>query len=506
MRVTSLSLRFLVCVLAAVLGTANAAEAGPVVRVGAQHMIGAREANGVAVFRGLAYARPPVGALRWAAPRPPIVRRGRVDATRFGPACAQDDGNARWYRRVAKAMQANPAAIPDLARESEDCLYLNVWTPAPRVRTSAGRMPVMVWVHGGSNANGYSHEPNYLGAALARQGVVVVSLNYRVGLLGFFAHPALGRDASGRQGLLDQIAALTWVKAHIAPFGGDPDKVTVFGESAGGTDIAVLAGMPEARGLFRQIILQSAYVAPDAVMTRAEAAKFAFGLFDPAITKTKLQAIPWQEIVALQGRSLRGQFYAPVAQVPMNPAISMLIGTNADENLMYQPEGDAAQQAALDAELAGLSPPAREGAANLLNSLPGGLPARLDAASAGKGFHCPTARMADAAAARGHGVYVYRFERVRPGPHGLGAYHGAEIPYAMGTADTWLPGDETDRQLSRTMQAYWVNFARTGDPNAPGLPLWPRWQAAAPRLLGLGDRIVQKPMPLAALCPLFNAQ
>ena len=492
----------LLLAVAALLAEPGFALAAPVVRVGQQLMVGAAEQDGVASFRGIAYARPPVGALRWKAPQPLPKRRGRVDATRFGQACPQSDGNTRWYRNVAAAMGAAPERIAGPEHMGEDCLYLNVWTADPRAQTRGRGRPVMVWIHGGSNENGYGHEPNYHGAQLARRGVVVVSLNYRLGLLGFFAHPALGRDASGQQGLLDQVAALRWIKAHIGRFGGDPANVTLFGESAGGTNIAALAAMPETRGLFARLIIQSGYLAPDGVMRADAAVRFALGLTAEDETAASLRAMPWPSIVALQQSKLPGHFYAPVAKWPPRLAVPILIGSNAAEYLMYLPKDEAGQASGLQAELAGFAPEQAARITSLLGRKPASLAERLEAVSAAKAFHCPSARAADAAA--DPRAFVYRFEQVRPGPHGLGAYHGAEIPYVFDTEDRWLTSDASDQKLAQAMQAYWVNFARSGDPNGPGLPVWPRWQKASATVLALGETPSTKPMPQAELCALLN--
>jgi para-nitrobenzyl esterase len=493
-----------VAALLAAQGTAIAAPvAPPVVRLGQQMLIGVREDNGVAAFRGIAYARPPVGVLRWKAPQPLPNRRGRIDAARFGPACPQSEGNTRWYRNVAKAMGGAADAIKGPDRIDEDCLYLNIWTDDPRPLPPGQRRPVMVWIHGGSNENGYGHEPNYRGTQLTQEGVVVVSLNYRLGLLGFFAHPALGKDATGRQGLLDQVAALRWVKAHIAGFGGDPARITLFGESAGGTDIAALVSMPEANGLFSRLIIESGYLAPDGVMHADEAARFALGLTADDETAASLRAMPWQSIVALQQAKLPGHFYAPVAEWPPRLAVPTLIGSNADEYLMYLPKDGAEQTSELKAELAGFAPEQTARISSLLELSSASLARRLEMLSAAKAFHCPSAWVASTAAAAGQRVFLYRFERIRPGQHGLGAYHGAEIPYVFGTADDWLPSVATDRTVAEAMQGYWVNFARSGDPNGPGLPVWPQWGKASQTVLGLGDTVSAQPLPQADLCALL---
>ena len=195
-------------------------------------------------YRGIPYAAPPTGPLRWQAPRPHVARQGIQDGTDFAPACPQDQANPDWYRDLAAGFGVDGRVVPELARISEDCLYLNVWAPAEPRETLR---PVMVWIHGGGNVSGYAYEPNYRGGPLAASGIVAVSLNYRLGPLGFMAHPALAQEdrqqVSAYYGLADQLAALEWVKENIAAFGGDPENVTVFGESAGGGNIAALMRM-----------------------------------------------------------------------------------------------------------------------------------------------------------------------------------------------------------------------------------------------------------------------
>lgn len=219
----------------AVLATAQDQDAGPVAAVSGGEIRGVLQ-DGEAVFKGVPYAAPPVGDLRWREPREVAAWTGMRDATQFGPACIQG--------RVAK--------------ESEDCLSLNIWAPE---WPSKSAKPVMVWIHGGGNTEGWTSTPFYSGEALAKRGVVVVSVQYRLGVFGFLAHPELdkegGHNASGNYGLLDQIAALKWVKANIAAFGGDPQNVTVFGESAGAEDIGVLLASPLAEGLFARAIAES---------------------------------------------------------------------------------------------------------------------------------------------------------------------------------------------------------------------------------------------------------
>ena len=215
---------------------------------------------GVGVFKGIPYAAPPVGALRWAPPQPAQARRGQQAATAYAPGCFQDSYNTDWYRRVGAAFGVPARHFSD-PPFSEDCLYLNVWTTSLLAAPNAqrGKLPVMVWLHGGSNKGGWSFEANYHGARLAAAGpVVVVTVGYRLGVFGFFSHPELAAaGVSPNFALQDQIAALRWVQANIGAFDGNADNVTVFGESAGGKDIGYLLASPQARGLFKRAIVQS---------------------------------------------------------------------------------------------------------------------------------------------------------------------------------------------------------------------------------------------------------
>jgi para-nitrobenzyl esterase len=465
--------------------------------------------SGLAVFRGIPYAAAPVGALRWRPPAPHVPREGPQDATHFGPACPQLQSNAQWYRRVAEGFGASPEVVPDLERIGEDCLTLNVWTQAQ----GGGELaPVMVWIHGGGNEDGYAHEPNYLGHQLARRGVVVVSIQYRLGALGFLAHPALSAESepavSGNQGLLDQIAALRWVAQHIEAFGGDPTRVTAFGESAGAADIGTLIASPLAAGLFQRAILQSGgyqlnraqtFRDEEEIGVRLAAALGVGGSPDP------LQAMrerPWLEIVQTAKQTLSDHDWNAVVDgwlLPMPAAaifraveqreVDLLIGSNADEWLMYLPDPatETDLEAALDSHVR--TQDHLEARSVLEKSTPAALEARLDRLVSSAEFHCPSLAIARAMRERSDRVFVYRFSRVRPKGAKLRAYHGAEIPYVFATADMWLPGDATDRRLSDLVLAYWLQFAKTGDPNREGLPAWPAFDPEAEDHQVLGDEV-----------------
>lgn len=463
----------------------------------------------VASFRGIPYAAPPVGERRWAAPAPATPRRGAQRADSFASACYQDSGNNDWYRKVATPFGADPATFVD-PPFSEDCLYLNVWTPKFDRRA---RLPVMVWIHGGANKNGWSYEPNYRGATLASYGgVVVVSLAYRVNIFGFFGHPELsGSAAPTNFGLLDQIAALRWVRDEIAAFGGDPDNVTVFGESAGGADIGYLMISPLARGLFRRAISQSGgYLMADTrrLSDAEREGRDLSSAFPDHPDLAGLRARPAAEIYAKARAMPWSADYGPVVDgisLTDTPAASirehgvpvdLLVGSNENEDFMYVDEDDGALLKEVEEIPAGARAP--------LTASATGLDTRRarDRIWTLINMRCPTYLMAESANVAGHRSWVYRFSRKRPAPGGddLLVYHGSEIPYVFATHDAWLPTDASDRILTRAMLTYWTTFARTGDPNARGFSEWPRFDARLPQVMDLGDAIRQIDAPDHALC------
>ena len=339
------SARWRAALLALVLALPNIAATEPPARitVGKAHLHGLALAGGVSAFLGIPYANAPTGARRWHVSTQARLS-GEVDATHYGAACPQTEATAGWYRRLAVAMGSDGDVVPPGPTQSENCLFLNVWTPGAKV-PAGKRLPVMVWVHGGSNTSGYSQEADYRGARLAARGVVVVTINYRLGALGFFAHPAVSDVSAGRQGLSDQITALRWVRDNIAAFGGDAARVTLFGESAGGTDIAALMHMPVAKGLFARAVIESGYLRADGMATPAAAAKAAADLFAHDETAATLAQRSAADLVHMQTERGKGRFVSPL--VPPKPAfrVPLLIGTNADEFRLYLPSDPATRGA-----------------------------------------------------------------------------------------------------------------------------------------------------------------
>jgi para-nitrobenzyl esterase len=463
----------------------------------------------VASFKGIPYARPPVGALRWQAPKAPHHRSGVQQATQWAPACYQDEYNLVWYQKIATQFGSDSPGFSN-PPVSEDCLYLNVWSASLQPQS---KQPVLVWIHGGSNKAGWSFEPNYNGEQLAAQGVVVVSVGYRLGIFGFFGHPQLKNQSLPTNfGLLDQIAALRWVQTHIDRFGGDPHNVTIAGESAGAADVSYLLASPMAKGLFHRAISESGgyMLSSKRALRDAESigTRLASALPDKP-TLAGLRALSSAALFETAKRVLAKQDYGPVTdgvsvREPISQSyqahgigVDMLIGTNENEWYMYVDDRPETLAATLAAVPASARQPLQQRAA-----LEPSTQHANDRVSALIEMHCPAYVMAKATAAGGHRAYVYRFTRVRPGPGGqaLLAYHGAEIPYLFDSHDAWLPKTVEDRVLTDAMVRYWSNFVRSGDPNGHDNAPWAAFDAKQPRVQELGTHIGAIAAPDYALC------
>jgi len=482
-----------------------------------------------AVFKGVPFAAPPVGELRWREPQPVKPWRGVRDATRYSAACYQlPIGTAAFIGPLASRYGAAFPAPP--WNLSEDCLYLNVWTPEwPAKQAHA----VMFWIHGGSNRIGSGNERAYDGADLARRGVVVVTVNYRLGAFGFFAHPDLTREsphrASGNYGLLDQIAALQWVRDNIARFGGDPARVTVFGESAGAIDIGMLMCSPLARGLFARAIVESGPVFVGYTYPRQQGERFGLRVarLAGAMGIARLRTVPPEAVMRAAVRAAREEprpdFVLDGWVLPQSPPqvfaagrelpVPLIIGNNAREASAFR---GAAQPSASTSEGArkilrvcygNLAPVAM--ALYYLDTRTGRTAAADQWLNDGL-VTCPSAAMAALHAAAGHPAYVYQFRRSIPGKgeSDLGSFHSLELAYVFGALHnpvwSWLPFQKLDDKLAAGIESYWTNFARTGDPNAVGLPTWRAFRAASEDYLEFANdgRSVPRRGLRPALCSL----
>lgn len=472
------------------------------VDAGGETLAGQNLSIGVYAFLGIPFAAAPTGDLRWEAAVPHIPRSGQQDASHYGPACPQSQGNPEWYRMVAEGFGSDPSVIPDLDHMDEDCLYLNVWSPT---LTPKANLPVMIWIHGGSNVNGWAYETNYVGNKLAEKGVVVISVNYRMGALGFLPLPFM-EERSGNYGLSDLIAAIKWTNENAAEFGGDPANITLIGESAGAGNIYALMKSPKTKGIFKRAIIESGALGPadslpyETVMARSEKMFEAIGIS----TLKQARDLPWQALIDLHDKTVVAHYHGPVvddvyvrAGGKFNAGIDVLAGSNLNEMLMYLDDTDPN----LLAENLATYPLNRHNEIKaFLNSGNLSLLEQADVLSTASEFHCPAVFIADAAAQDGNAAYVYRFTRKRDRAGKYGAYHGAEIPYVFGTHDNWLPTDETDLALTEVMMAYWTNFARTGNPNGDELPNWPIHKRGTDQLQILGDKVKTVPDFAYTLC------
>ena len=446
----------------------------------------------VRTFKGIPYAAPPVGALRWKAPQPVVPWSGVRKAVDFPPRAMQG--------RIYDDMVFHDTG------PSEDCLYLNLWMPA---NPPQAKLPVMVWIHGGGFVAGASSEPRQDAGNLSKKGVLVVSMNYRMGVFGFLAHPGLaqesGRHASGNYGLLDQLAALQWVKRNIATFGGDPDNVTVFGESAGSISVCALMASPLAQGLFQRAIGESGALFGSTLPltaradAEAEGLKFAQTAFGGASIE-ELRARPAKEVLEA-ARKLPQEYFSPDVDGYFLTAdaaaayargaqsrIPLLAGWNRDEG-SYDSFFDGASPTvanyvALAATRFGAN------ARAFLELYPAATDSEAKRAAqdleGDRFMGYPTWKWLELhLKTGGRPVYRYEFDQPLPLPKDAApgaeprANHSGEIEFVFRTLSSKnLPWRPEDHELSELVSSYWTNFAKTGNPNGPGLPRWPEYNAS----------------------------
>ena len=495
---------------------ARAESAGTLVRIDSGEVTGKFQLNTkVRAFLGVPFAAPPVGALHWKPPQPVAPWQTARPATSYGAQCLQPGrSKTSVYYEYAGDQPS-----------SEDCLFLNVWAPS---ETGDGKLPVMVWIYGGGFQQGSAANPVFDGARLAAHGTIVIAINYRVGIFGFLAHPELTAEspqhASGNYGLLDQVAGLQWVKRNAAAFGGDPDNVTIFGQSAGAASVTYLFASPLARGLFAHGICESFGFANKTMPGLADGEKSGVTLAEKvaAHSLSDLRQMPAEKLLdsklsmspIIDGWLLPENPTTIFAQGKEAP-VPLLTGSNADEGSTF-PHAKT---------LAAYQQWVHEKYPDIADRLLELYPAKSDeeAKTANKHivrdalFAWGPWSVARLHANNGFATYLYHFNHpqpLRPGTsydeidtaEGLGSFHSSEYPYVFGTLDN-LTRDWTaaDRALSDRLQATWVAYAYGGSPNAPGLPRWPSFRESTDSVMYIGDRNGPGPVPNLDRLKLFDS-
>ncbi|MBU1111743.1 MAG: carboxylesterase/lipase family protein [archaeon] len=476
---------------------------GPIIELDSGAVQG-KTVNGIKSYLGIPYAKPPINELRWKPPQEPVPWYGTKKTTEFGAACSQ------------------PQLFSSSSNEkmSEDCLYINVWTSA---KNKNENLPVMVWIYGGAFLVGEAGLDPYHGANLASEGVVVVTFNYRLGSLGFLAHPDLSQESlentSGNYGYMDQIEALRWVQRNIKQFGGDPNKVTIFGESAGSISVTSLMVSPLTKGLFQRVIAQSGtpvinkYVFLNSTGPITKAYEMGEKL-EKAIGCDQVEDIlfclrnktPEELILASNsgiGISIKGLEFSPVIDgyvIPEDPVnlflegkiqdVPLMIGTNANEGTIFvldegiMPDGSVIGNNEKNDESQAIrkyeywvQEVFGENSSQILEQFPTtkeNIFSTFSEIYTLTLFAQPAHLIAQSTAVKNPNVYLYQFNHVPPAAESniLGACHGCEIPYVFGNLNQ-EEYSETDFELSEKMMNYWTNFAKTGNPNSEGLEEWP---------------------------------
>lgn len=414
--------------------------------------------DGYSLFLGVPYAKPPVGELRWRVPVELDAWEGSYRADKFPNRSMQEINRpAGFYDKEFYDLPQYQTAV------SEDSLYLNIWTPA---NSSADKLPVAFWIHGGAFMGGFGHEKEFDGEAYCKRGVILVSINYRLGPLGFLAHPWLSKEneaegnpaVSGNYGILDQIAALKWVYENIEVFGGDPENITIFGQSAGCMSVQTLVSSPLTRGMISKAILQSGLgLSYDHTLEAAEQEGLEFATNAGVQSLEEMRALSYEQIIAAAGPIITKGF--PTGKLAYTPVIDGVLLENGYNNLVEQGEIHDIPY------LVG----------STLNDIMVE-PERLAQGDRGR-VYAGCKHWSEALVNNGcKPAWLYYFARQLPGDD-AGAFHSSELWYMFGTCDRcWRPLTEGDRQLSEQMVDYWTNFMKTGDPNGADLPFWMPYQ------------------------------
>ncbi|MBI4767295.1 MAG: carboxylesterase family protein [Deltaproteobacteria bacterium] len=508
------------------------------------------EDNGqIAVFKGIPYAKPPISDLRWRPPQPVDAWEGVKSCTSFSASAFQTlmDINKFFNELIRRQGWSWPRttlirllfSLMPAPKQSEDCLYLNIRTPS--LETNA-KLPVMFWIHGGDHLDGSGSEPFYQSNALSHKGIVLVTINYRLGIMGYFGHPELSRESdqgvSGNYGTLDQIFALKWVQQNISAFGGNPGDVTIFGESAGGESVAHLMTSPLSRGLFRKAIMQSPANSGQMIHLRhafmdhpslEDAGKNFAGLLVSSSDKqlAELRKVPAKVLYeSLRKNPKMSEFFPNVDGYVLEKSpfevflngeqakVPVLLGSNSDEaTVIYPlfpvPLVELKHREVTPDNVAGiLKEEFGEDTAELFNLYPGAKQGKMDSLIAMLGdsmFGAKVHFYALQAAKGGQKAYLYFFTRVPPSPkQTAGAFHAAEVPFVFNHSIPILPLTKQDLNLSELMVDYWTQFAKTGDPNASNRPEWPAVSPDSPEYMVLGDKSGRSPIERKVKYDIFN--
>jgi para-nitrobenzyl esterase len=496
--------RFLLCATVAVVAGPLTAAIPQPVRTASGPVAGVPAADAAVVaYKGIPYAAPPVGELRWVAPRPPASWTAVRKADQYSASCIQNIVEERkpWTHEFMAHNQI-----------SEDCLYLNVWTPA---KTAGDKLPVYFWIHGGGNVEGSTAVPAYDGENLARRGVVVVTINYRLGVFGFLAHPELTKAAgrSGNYGVLDQLAALQWVQKNIAAFGGDPGNVTISGQSAGASAVHNLVASPLGKGLFQRAIAESGsgYVAANVMGTLADAEKdgVKFAAAKGAKSLEELRAKSPADLMAKISDGPASAF-RPVIDGYVLPADPIQVYAEGKQNDVPELTGMNRDERSSEADY-GIIPAAayqktmqeRYGdlAGTFFQLYPNGTQEQSGSSQkaafrdAGLVSMFMWGQLREKTARSK--AFTYYWTHPEPGPDSTryGAFHTSEVPYVFNSlAQSNRPWTEEDHKLAAMLGSYWVNFMRSGDPNGYGLPAWPAYTSKSAMTMELGDKPGPRPV------------
>ena len=465
--------------------------------------------NEVEMFLGIPFAVPPINDLRW---EKPVAwtpeNKKEITAKKFRPGCIQNQRIVNWYKRLILDFGGDPETF-DIPEFSEDCLYLNLWRP----KGLKDNLPVIVYIHGGSNKAGWSYEPNYHGHNIANKGFILISIPYRLGVFGFFSHPDI---ESPNLALYDQILALEWIQKYVSLFGGDPSNVTLVGESAGAGGISHLIASPLSKNLFHKAVHQSggsSFTYPTSVSDVIKLANsFANSFEDPSLKN--LKNFSAEEILEVSEEVYAGHYFNYVDDgISMIGNLSdtfksqnvenvdLLIGSNNDEWSLYF-DGNVNIGLWLDEET---TPEKKIKLLQLLENIKDPV-RKMDLLITAKNFVCPSLFMAEELKKKGGKTWVYQFNRIRDNELAkkYGAFHGAELPYVFNTHDEWLPTNETDIKLTREIQSYWLSFAKTGNPNNNDAVLWPEYDSSDNSTLVLDDEIFQRSHESSEICKVME--